>query len=353
MYIGMDVHKKVTVVKGVDEEGKVVRREKFLTTVEELDSFVESLSENDEIVLEASTSGFFAYEQLEEHNVNVKMAHPQQVRAIAAAKIKTDDISAETLAQLLRMDFIPEAHVPPKEKRELRVLVRHRVSLVGMRTRVKNKIHALLAQEGVKSPLQDLFGVGGLKFLETVELKPARQHALQQLLSLLSKLNQLIEETAEEMKEKAESMPEVKLLCTIPCIGTYGALAILAEIGDVQRFPDPKPLISYAGLHPRVMQSGNTTRYGHISRQSNSLLRWILVQAAHVAVRTPNRFQKIYYTLLARKPNQIAITATARKLLESTYWVLTKQEEYKDHAGTASPELFMGSARTEKMMGAA
>lgn len=353
MYIGLDVHKKRTYMKAVDEEGNIIREEKFLTTIDELDKFVETIEEGDQVALEASTSGMFVYEQLERHKVNVKVAHPQQVRAIASAKVKTDQIDAEVLAQLLRMNYLPEAYVPPQNMRELRVLVRHRVSLVRLRVQVKNKIHALLTAEGISSPYSDLFGVGGMEFLKQTRLNPSRKHAMNQLTQLIENINQMVDETTELLEDKVATMPEVMWLTSLRGIGTYCALLILAEVGDIHRFPTPKPLVSYVGLHPRVCQSGDTTRYGHISRQSNGLLRWALIQAAHKAIQKPGRFQQVYLKLAARKPKQVAITATARHMLESVYWVLTKQEPYKDHTRQTSSETFMGSMRAVKMMGAA
>jgi transposase len=353
MFVGLDVHKRMTVAKFVSEEGEVVRTEKFLTTLEELDRFAESLEEGDSVALEASTSGMFVYERLEGRGLEVMVAHPAQVQAIASAVVKTDDIDAETLAQLMRLKYLPLAHIPSAEKRDLRVLVRHRMSLVRLRTQVKNKIHALLTREGIKSPYSDAFGVGGIKHLRSLCLRSSRQHALNQLIDLLEFLNNQIEDTREVLENNAAALPEVRYLTSLPGIGTYGALVLIAEIGDIERFPSPKPLISYAGLHPKVSQSGESTRHGHINRKSNSLIRWILVQAAHHAVKKDNRFQRTYQRLIERKPKQIALTATARTMLESVYWVLTKKQEYQDHPKAQSPGFFMGPARTVEMMGTA
>ena len=353
MFVGLDVHKRMTTAKFVNDEGEVVRTEKFLTTLEELDRFVEFLEEGDQVALEASTSGMFVYERLEGKGLDVKVAHPAQVKAIASAVVKTDDIDAETLAQLMRLNYLPLVHIPSIDKRDLRVLVRHRIGLVRLRTQVKNKVHALLAREGITSPCSDAFGVGGIKHLKSLCLRSSRQHALNQLIELLEFLNKQIEDTTELLEKEACSLPEVRYLTSLPGIGVYGALVLLAEIGDVGRFPSPKPLISYAGLHPRVSQSGETTKYGHINRKSNGLIRWILIQAAHHAVKKDNRFGRTYKRLIERKPKQVALTAAARTMLESVYWILTKKQEYQDHPQARSPEFFMGPERTVKMMGTA
>jgi len=113
-------------------------------------------------------------------------------------------------------------------------------------------------------------------------------------------------------------------------VGYYSALLILSEVGDVSRFSKPKSLTCYAGLVPRVSKSGDSEWYGHINRHSNGFLRWVLIQCTYRAVRSPNRFQKIYKKLKDKRGSKIAIVAVARHLLESIYWVLAKKECYKE-----------------------
>jgi transposase len=118
-------------------------------------------------------------------------------------------------------------------------------------------------------------------------------------------------------------------------------LLILSEIGEIWRFGNPKSLVSYAGLAPKVEQSGNYTRYGHISKHSNGFLRWALIQSTRAAVHaaTPNRFQRIYPRLTSRRGEKVAIVATARHMAESAYWVLTKREVYKEQESTLRVQL--------------
>jgi len=138
------------------------------------------------VAVEASTSGLFVYEQLEAHDVDVHLAHPAEVRPFAKKYAKTDDIDAEVLAELLYMDHLPEAHVLPSELRDVRVTVRHRGSLVKMQTRVKNRIHALLTQEGIQTPkVSDLFGKRGLEFLKGVDLRKPRKKGVWNFLKVL------------------------------------------------------------------------------------------------------------------------------------------------------------------------
>jgi transposase len=188
--------------------------------------------------------------------------------------------------------------------------------------------------EGVQAPaVSDLFGKRGREFLETVKIREPRRLALENYLTVLDVLSERITRVEQILEEKAEVTKEVGWLESLPGIGFHNALLILSELGEIRRFcSSPQSLVCYAGLVPKVAQSGDQVRYGHINRQSNGFLRWALIQSAWSAVRssTPNRFQRIYQKVKARRGAKVAIVATARHLAESVYWVLTKQEAYRE-----------------------
>jgi len=154
MYVGLDVHKRVCHGTVMDEEGHIVKRERFSNDPDSLSSFMKDIEEA-KVVMESGYCWQPIYDRLEEAGYDVRLAHPLKVKAIAEAKIKTDEIDSETLAHLLRADLLPESYVPPKEIRGLRELVKRRAFLVGMRTRLKNRIHAELAKRDIDpgSPL--------------------------------------------------------------------------------------------------------------------------------------------------------------------------------------------------------
>jgi transposase len=148
MYVGLDVHKRVCHGTVMDEEGHVVKRERFSNDPSSLNAFMKDIGEA-KVVMESGYCWQPIYDRLEEAGYDVRLAHPLKVKAIAEAKIKTDEIDSETLAHLLRADLLPESYVPPRDTRELRDLVRRRAFLVGMRTRLKNRIHAELAKRDI------------------------------------------------------------------------------------------------------------------------------------------------------------------------------------------------------------
>jgi len=327
-YIGLDAHKKFCYATTMDKEGNKLGERRFPTTDEFLDAFAESLDDESRVVLEASTSGLRVYERLESKGVDVSMAHPLKLKAIADAKIKTDKIDSEVLAHLFRSDFIPFAYVPPAEVRDLRDLVRHRAALVRVRTSIKNRIHAILTREGIHHGFSDLFGKAGTKLLKSVELKEQNRIAVDNFLSIRDVLESKIDEVSELIDEKADKERGVTVLSEIKGLGKYTSLLALAEIGDVSRFPTYKKLSSWVGLIPSTKSSGGVTRHGKITKRGNKILRWSLVQAAWRVIRYDDKLRAYYTRLAKRRGSNVAIVATARKLLKRIYFLLHENQVY-------------------------
>lgn len=327
MYIGLDVHKNLCYATMIDEEGEIVEQRKFQNTKEGVAGFVGKLSPCDSVAMEAASHWQYIYDALEEAGVSVCLSHPLKTRAIAEARIKTDKVDSEILAQLLRTNFLPKAYVPPKHVRSFRAIVRYRATLNNARAEVKNRIHALLAKHAIRHEFSDLFGRQGLSFLRELKLSEADQVILAGELAHLEFLNAEIEKVTRHIASVAES-EELRLLLTIPGVDFYSALLILSEIGDINRFSSAKKFCSYSGLVPSVHSSGSTLYHGRITKQGSRYLRWILVQIAHVAVRREGRLRDFYLRLARRKGKKVAIVACARKLLTWIYHMLHRKEPY-------------------------
>ncbi len=326
-YVGLDISKKTCYATVMTKDGKITKQEKFLNSIEELDKFLEMLATNASIVMEASQWEYL-YDHIENKGFNVKLADPAKTKAIADAKIKTDKLDSEMLANLLRANLIAESYIPPKHIRELRNLVRHRAYLVRQRVGLKNQVHALLTKEGIDTPFTDLFGSNGMQFLKQLELKESHQFALNNYLELINHYNLLIDKTSKRIESIGKDIPDIQLLTTIPGIGSYSAMLLIAEIGDINRFPSAKKLCSYAGLVPSTHQSGGVEYHGHITKRGSTWMRWVLIQATHIAVRQDNYLQRFYYRIAKRKGGKIAIVATARKMLAVVYHMLKTKKEF-------------------------
>jgi transposase len=271
--------------------------------------------------LEPTTTAINLARKLRKNN-EVLLSHPYKTKLIAESKKKTDKVDAKVLADLARTNFLPTAYIPPDEIMELREIIRERIRLKKLSTSTKNRIHSILAKNGIKYEGK-LFNSEGREFLYSLNNKWINLY-----LRILSSIEIEIKEIDKEIREKCMENEETKLLTTIPGIGFFSALLIYAEIGDINRFPNSKKLCSYAGLVPSIRQSGNKITTGKITKEGNKLLRWILVQCAFVAIRNDQRFRNFYERIKQRKGSQKAIVATARKLLTVVYAVLRDRNHY-------------------------
>lgn len=327
MYVGLDVHKDFCQASFLDDNGKFVREERFENSASGLAKLAEATKEQ-HVVMESSTSSMHVYDALN-GTCKVKVAHPLKVKLIAESRIKTDKIDARILAQLLKADMIPESYVPSKQHRQARLLVRHRDSLVSTRIGIKNRIHALLAKEGIKIPVRDPFGKKGVVFLHNVELGEIQRISLNSMLAVLETLNEQIKEADERIEAYASQDSYAKLLQTHVGVGSLTALAVSSQICDISRFSSHKKLCSYFGLVPSVYQSGRTDRKGHITKQGDNLVRWLLVQCAWSAVKYSKYFRKKYDRLKKKIGKKKAIVAIAHNIAIDMYFMLVRNEEYR------------------------
>jgi len=270
-------------------------------------------------VIEASSSYRWLYELLDSLG-SVVLAHPRQLRAIVSGRAKTDKLDAALLAKLLRGGLIPPSYVPPRSYHELRELTRARARLSRRRAEARNELHALLTRANLHVPFVNAFCKAGRRWIADVDLSPTAGRIRDELLRRLAYFDAELAALDDELDRVAEAFPEVTALTDLHGIGTYSSLLIIAEIGEPWRFRDGRLVGAYAGLTPRVSQSGDHSYYGHITHQGSPWLRWILVQAArHLVTRDP-ALKNFYQRIRKRSSAKIARVAAARKLA-SICWV--------------------------------
>ena len=323
-YVGLDIHKQTCYATVVDEDGKA-KQKRFASTLEGFKEFFKDLAPA-EVAMEAGRFWQPVYDYLVDAGYTVKLAHPLKTRLIADVKIKTDASDSEALAQLLKLGWLPTAYVPPKEIRELRELVRQYTYFVQQRTRFKNKIYGELEKRGIRLAV-DPFTRRGRRALSDLGVKP-----VDDCLAVIEVLSERIKQLQRELRARAKASADARLLMTIPGIGYFSALTLLAEIGDINRFPSPERLCSYAGLVSSLHQSGSTQRLGRITKEGSSLLRWVLVECAwmHVNHARDTKLTRFFHRLARRKGRKTTIVATARKLLVTVYWMLKRREEFRN-----------------------
>jgi transposase len=274
---------------------------------------------------EAAFGWGWLVELLEDYGFAPHLVHPLQCKAIASARLKNDKVDAAILAQLLRADLLPEAWIAPPPVRQLRALLRHRAQLVRLRTLLRNRIHAVLADHGDDRPAGCWSGPGRA-WLAALQLPAVSREVIEDDLALIDALQQPIDRLDCEVRQHAGADPRVKVLAQLPGVGPYTALVLLAEIGDITRFGSARKLAAWAGLTPTVRGSDRTIRHGHISKQGSAWLRWILCEAAQTAKRSP-QFAASYQALARRRGKKIATTAIARKLLTRAWHLLNDAQQ--------------------------
>jgi len=327
-YIGMDIHKQFTVAVVKDEQGNKLNESKFTNSEINFGNFMQQYKpEETKIVIESTCVWEYIYEILEAKHYEVKLANPSKTRAIAGARIKTDSVDASTLADLLRGNLVFESYIPPKEIRRLREITRERRTFVKQTTQIKNQIHAILIKRGIELEYTTLCDGAILWIREKLPDDKIMLHYL----DLLEYHKKKLIEIDKIISDKSYEDNNAKLLMTIPGIGSTRSLDLVAEIGEINRFPRADKLCSYAGLVPSIHQSGNTLRFGGLIKQSSKTLKTTLIETSWNITRTKesNPLQEFYKKLAKKKGKQKAICATARKLCCVVYAMLTNQKEFR------------------------
>jgi transposase len=267
----------------------------------------------------------------------VQIAHAGKVRDVAPLACKTDKVDARVLAELCRRDLVPALWIASLDDRALRERLRRRMHLVRLRASAMNRIFGLLTQWGLRLSLRRLRAADAMELLAARGVEETWRRSIAEALAVIDLLDERIAPLHEELRPFAAADPRVLLLRTIPGIGELLGLTIAAEIGDVARFGSPRKLIGYAGLAPRVSQSGDRSRTGALSKAGSRTLRWAAVEAAHQAWRPNNPWHQLYSELAARHGKNPAKSAVARKVLIAAWHVLSRDEPFKPSRPRGNP----------------
>jgi transposase len=328
-FAGLDLHQKMVEAVIVDDTGRLLHTERFPATRAALEAFARRRLAGCLVALEATCNTWPVAGILQPLVAEVVISNPMRTRAIASAKIKTDRVDATVLAQLLRLDYLPRVWQPDPETQALRHHTTERANLVADRTRIKNRIHAVLHQRLIEAPPGDLFGARSLKWLTALKLDDDGRQSLDRHLRQLAAVQAELALLEERLSRQAYHDPRAKLLMTLPGVDVAVAESLLAALGDVDRFPDGNRAAAYLGLVPSTYQSGEHCYHGHITKQGRSHARWLLVQAAQHLDRNLGPLG-VFFRRIARKKNRnVAVVATARKLVSIAWHMLKHNEPYR------------------------
>jgi transposase len=314
-HVGIDLHREFVVMAAVRDNGEIMEPVKI--ACRETEAIVEVLRSLAPFraVIEASGTYRWLYDLLRPHGT-VLLAHPARLRAMIIRRSKTDKLDAQLLANLLRINQIPLAYVPPEPYQRLRDLVRYRAKLGQDRAEAKIKLRDMLARQNLLSPYKTPFGPRGLAWFRNQDFGQVGNMLRDELLARLWHYDRQIAAFDKELEQCQAEFPQTEAISDIYGIGPYSALLIVAELGEVERFRTAKQIGAYAGLTSRVHQSGGHCYQGSITRQGSPWLRWILVEAAIKTVREDVALKNFYTRIRKRSGVKIARVAVARKLAE-------------------------------------
>jgi transposase len=336
LIIGCDYHPSFQQIAWVDTESGECGEQRLVHGGGEAERYYRGLKGHGvRVGIEATGHARWFEGLLAELQYELWVGDPAQIRAKRVRKQKNDREDARLLLKLMVEDRFPRVWVPSAENRDVRQLLWHRHRLVQMRTRVMNQLQAIALNEGVRRK-KGLWSQRGREQLESLTLANWATRRRKDLLDLLDRLNPRIEELSEAIEQEAGQRPEVKRLMTHPGVGPLTALAFVLIIGSPERFRGGKQIGSYLGLAPCEDSSADRQRLGHISKQGNALLRFLLVEAAQAVVRFDPEWRRHFLHLAMRRHRAIAKVAMARKLAVGLYWMWRKGWDYPQMAQSGS-----------------
>jgi transposase len=338
--IGCDYHPGFQQIAFVDSETGELQ-ERRLENREEAETFYRDFSVRGASVrlgMEASGHARWFERLFSELGFELWIGDAAEIRTKRVRKQKTDRQDAQLILRLLLEDRFPRVWVPSPENRDLRQLLWHRHRMVQARTRIMNQLQAVALNEGLRCK-KKLWREAGREQLDSFKLAPWASRRRCDLLELLDRLSPTIAELTQAIEQEVEKHPEAQRLQTHPGVGYLTALAYVLIIGRAERFQCGKQIASYLGLVPSEESSGDRRRLGHITKQGSSLLRFLLVEAAQVTVRSDPEWRSRYFHLAMRRGRKIAKVAMARRLAVRLYWMWRKGWDYQQltkfssHAG--------------------
>jgi transposase len=344
-YIGCDSHQRYSVFVTMDEKGKVGPAVRVEHDKGELRRFLKKLPPGAPVAVEASGGWYWFVDELEAAGLKPHLVNPLEAKKQMPGRMKTDKLDARGLATLLRVGTLPEVWIPPAKLRDLRGLLRTRLAMRRQASLFKNRIHAAIRRYGLREDAyRDLFsGKARLQLSLYIASMPAETRlATKQEWEILDEIEFRIGRLEERIQESIGKVGWVRLLKSLPGVGEILGATIHLEIGDVKRFPTAAHLAAYAGLVPTVHSSGGKTHFGPTSKQANHYLKWAFTEAANCTVMHRDKYCKqhvgqLYERLKERKCHGKAATAVARHLAESSWWILTKKQEYRAPHAAAMP----------------
>ena len=339
--IGIDISKKKCIVCVMDDKGKILEETAYENTLADAKEFAGKMKREygrrGQCRAACETTGNMwlkTFEAFEEYGIPIKLANTYKMKIISDTDVKTDPIDARKIANILRVDMIPQCYVAPPVLRDARELLRYRISMVQARTALINYTHGLLDKYDVKLHISNMYSKKAIILLSQTDLeRPNDNMILKNCARRIAHITEEITNVETEIDKQAAVNDDARLLMSMTGLDVFGSMLVASEIGDISRFKTPEQLVSWAGMCPTVYQSGDVTHHGRMKKASNRRINWMFVQAANVAVMHDDRLKEFYERCKKRHGGKhvIAITHVANKMIRIIWAMLTLKEPYRSH----------------------
>jgi len=313
-YTGIDLHKFTSFLTTVEPDGNILKKENFKNSPQNFIQYFNSIPGQHLATVESTMSWYWLNDLLDSINIPLVLAHAKYVKAIAYAKVKTDKVDSHTLAQLLRMNYIPVAHKISNQYRFLRDALRARLKIVQRHTSVINSMHLILAKFNFQSP---------------TELNGIPKFQYDQLYELQTLLNEQIIDIEKQLRPFLIPNQDIQRLLWIPGIGIMNAFTILLEVDDINRFPELKNFFSYSRLTPSARNSAGKSKQ-RASKDGNKYLKVAFSDAAIRAIQYYPVIRKYHTSLLRRKNKFIAKTIIAKEIAQIVFYLLKYKSDFNN-----------------------
>jgi transposase len=327
-YVGIDLHRRRSVIVRMDDAGEVVGVSKIDNDPVALSMAVAEAGPDPEVALEACYGWYWAADLLAAEGARVRLIHPLGLHW-DSRRVKNDVKDATELARRLRLNDVPEAWIAPPAVRELRELVRYRAKLTAFRTSAKAQVHAVMAKLGILPAMSDMFGPGGQRLLDAMDFPGPYGLRVESLRDLLELFDREIATVEKEIQRRLKDDPGYRAVQGLYGIGPITAAILVAEIGDVSRFPTARHLCSWAGMTPKLRESDTSSNSGKITKQGSTIVRWAVVESVaryHGGAAIEPTYRRIAQRRGGKVGVKIAKVAAARKLLTLVFYGLRDGE---------------------------
>jgi transposase len=327
VYIGVDLHVRTQTLCWCSDADGEQHEHTLDHQRDDLRAFYSQFPTPAIIGVESSGYSLWFHALLADLGHQLRVGDALAIRQFARRRQKNDRRDARLLLDLLRHDDFPAVHMPAPASREVLALLRYRHRLVRMRTMLRNGLQAVALNHRLRLGPK-LFTLRGQQQFAALPLAGACAMQRQHSALLLATLAENILAVENELALRAASDPRVTRLRSHPGVGLLTSLAVVHTLDPVARFPRARCVAAYCGLDPRERSSGDIQRFGHISKQGNRLLRFLLIEAAHNAIRGDEQLRRFYFQLTAKKNSSIAVVAVARKLVLRLFAMLRDDLDY-------------------------